>query len=104
MSELASLIKKIDWKDISNGAAGQFHGDYHFENILFLPSNKKFILLDWRQDFAGNLKIGDIYYDLAKLLHGLIVSHELIVKNMFKIKWNKNNIKYKLLQKKIYKD
>ena len=101
---LASLIKKIDWKDISNGAAGQFHGDYHFENILFLPSNKKFILLDWRQDFAGNLKIGDIYYDLAKLLHGLIVSHELIVKNMFKIKWNKNNIKYKLLQKKIYKD
>ena len=32
------------------------------------------------------------------------MSHELIVKNMFKIKWNKNNIKYKLLQKKIYKD
>ena len=102
--KLAGLLKKIDWKDILDGAPGQFHGDYHFENILFLPSYKKFIFLDWRQDFAGNLKVGDIYYDLAKLLHGLIVSHELIVKNKFKIKWNKHDIKYKLLQKKINKN
>ena len=97
--KLASLLKKIDWKDILDGTPGQFHGDYHFENILFLPSYKKFIFLDWRQDFAGNLKVGDIYYDLAKLLHGLIVSHESIVNNRFSIKWDKKKIKYKMLLK-----
>ena len=30
---------------------------------------KNFKLLDWRQDFDRNLIVGDIYYDLAKLLH-----------------------------------
>ena len=42
-----------------------------------------FCLLDWRQDFGGNINFGDKYYDLAKLLHGLIVSHQLVNKNFF---------------------
>ena len=64
---------------------------------------KKFTFLDWRQDFSGNIKVGDIYYDLAKLLHGLIVSHESIVKNKFKIQWKGNKIIYDLKRKKILK-
>ena len=31
-----------------------------------------FQLLDWRQEFGGELRYGDIYYELAKLLHGLV--------------------------------
>lgn len=99
--KLSYLLKKIDWKYISNGLPGQFHGDFHFENILWNRKKKKFIFLDWRQDFAGDIQIGDIYYDLAKLLHGMIVSHELISKNKFSINWFEEKIDFNLERKKI---
>ena len=94
------LFQMIDWTYISKGIPSNFHGDLHFENILI--NKKNIYLLDWRQDFADNLKYGDIYYDLAKLLHGMIVSHKIIYENKFqiirkkkeitvKIKLNKNN-------------
>ena len=35
MPSLASLLNRIDWKNLSNGLAGRFHGDFHFENILW---------------------------------------------------------------------
>ena len=57
--------------------------------------------MDWRQDFAGNLDTGDIYYDLAKLMHGLIVNHELIANNYYKISWNKDKISFDLHRKQI---
>lgn len=104
MPKLSVLLKKVDWEDISNGHAGRFHGDFHFENILWQSNKKRFIFLDWRQDFAGDLLIGDIYYDLAKLLHGLIVSHDSVVKNEFKVKWNKANILISLNQKRKLKE
>ena len=37
-----------------------------------------FKLLDWRHDFEGLKEYGDLYYDLAKLYHALIVSNEVI--------------------------
>jgi aminoglycoside phosphotransferase (APT) family kinase protein len=74
-----TLLNQIDWDDISDGWPCQFHGDLHFENILISTDNQsKFTLLDWRQDFSGNTDVGDIYYDLAKLNHGFIISHEII--------------------------
>ena len=57
---------------------------------------KRFTFLDWRQDFAGLINYGDIYYDLAKLLHGLIVSHRLINNNYFQINQLGNNIQFEL--------
>ena len=99
MPTLSFLLKKIDWEDLSAGHFGRFHGDFHFENILWQSEKKRFIFLDWRQDFARNLDIGDIYYDLAKLLHGLIVPHESIVKNKFTVKWENSNIIISLKQK-----
>ena len=81
------LLKKINWENMSNGIPVRFHGDYHFENIVY--DKKKFIFLDWRQDFNGILDYGDIYYDLAKLLHGIIVSHQNVVDNKFSIIKNK---------------
>ena len=65
---LQDLFNQIDWNWLSRGLAGRFHGDFHFENILYSKYDKKFIFLDWRQDFAGDLLVGDIYYDLAKLM------------------------------------
>ncbi|MAJ45190.1 MAG: nucleoside-diphosphate-sugar pyrophosphorylase [Candidatus Marinimicrobia bacterium] len=104
MPTLSNLLDRVDWDDLKNGFPVRFHGDFHFENILYSFKKKKFTFLDWRQDFSGNLKVGDIYYDLAKLLHGLIVSHESIMKNKFKIQWKGNKIFYDLKRKKILKE
>ena len=77
---LRDIFKKIDWKFISNGIPSRMHGDYHFENIIFTKKNKKFLLLDWRQDFAGS-NVGDVYYDLAKMYGGILMSYKLMKDN-----------------------
>lgn len=100
MPSLASLLNSIDWKNLANCLAGRFHGDFHFENILWDEKEKKFTLLDWRQDFGESLEIGDVYYDLTKLLHGLIVPHDSIVKNIFSIEWKDKEISFNLHRKK----
>ena len=102
--KLSKLIKKIKWLNFSKGLPGSFHGDLHFENIIYNKSKKEFTFLDWRQDFENNLKVGDIYYDLAKLMHGIIVSHKHVVNNNFTISWKKNYINFAIPQSKIYKE
>ena len=97
--KLVDLMDNIDWDYISNGLPGQFHGDYHFENIIYNKENDSFEFLDWRQNFGNSLEIGDIYYDFAKLNHGLIISHELIAKNMFSAKWEENSLVYDFARK-----
>ena len=101
MPLLSSLLERIDWEKITTGLPGRFHGDFHFENILLDLDSNSFIFLDWRQDFGGDLDVGDIYYDLAKLLHGLIVSHELIAKDYFAVEWNSNGIRFDLHRRQI---
>ena len=34
-------------------------------------------MLDWRQDFAGS-SVGDVYYDLAKMYGGILMSYKLM--------------------------
>ena len=68
--------------ELSKGT-GQISWRFSLENILYNQKNKKFLFLDWRQDFNGNLEIGDLYYDLSKLLHGLIVEHNHSKKFIF---------------------
>lgn len=65
-----------------------FHGDYIPDNVL--STENGFILLDWRQDFGGDIKRGDIYYDLGKLNHNLVFNHKLINDGHFSI--NKNGV------------
>lgn len=101
MPKLESLLESLDWEYLAKGLAGRFHGDFHFENILWNESDQKFIFLDWRQDFGGDLTVGDIYYDLAKLLHGLIISHELIVGNFYKVDWRSEAVQYDFHRKQI---
>ncbi len=101
---LKEILKKVNWKEIKHGIPGNYHGDLHFENIL-MNKKKRFTLLDWRQDFGGNIFYGDIYYDLAKLMHGMIISHNIIKKNGFKILLrNKNKkISYSFHRQKLNK-
>lgn len=98
---LDHLLGQLDWEWISQGLPGRFHGDFHFENILYDSQRDRFTFLDWRQDFAGALDTGDIYYDLAKLNHGLIVCHELIARDQYEATWEGNEIRYDFLRKHI---
>ena len=104
MPTLKYLFDRIDWEWMAEGLPGRFHGDFHFENILLDPISEKFCFLDWRQDFGGDLFVGDIYYDFAKLLHGLIINHELIAKNHFTVDWKDEEISYDFHRKQILVD
>jgi hypothetical protein len=50
--------------------------------------------LDWRQDFGGDLHTGDIYYDFAKLQHGLIVNHKVIANGLYAVEWLPDSINF----------
>ena len=81
LPEIHDLMNRIDWKNLSDGKQVFFHGDLQFDNIIF--NFKGFKLIDWRQDFAGNIYVGDLYYDLAKLYGGLLINYKLIKENIF---------------------
>jgi NDP-sugar pyrophosphorylase family protein len=76
------IIDSLDKEWICSGLPVQFHGDFILDNIIELEGGG-FKLLDWRQDFAGILECGDIYYDLAKLNHNLTVNHDIVNKDLF---------------------
>lgn len=101
MGTIKEALDAVDWDWLSNGMPGRFHGDFHFENILWNSEKQQFTFLDWRQDFGGDLNVGDIYYDFAKLLHGLIISHELITKNFYEVKWTSGTVKFDFYRKQI---
>ena len=75
------LLSQIDTDWLCDGIPTQFHGDFILDNIL--KTESAFCLLDWRQDFGGSLDVGDIYYDLAKLNHNLIINHEIVNTGLF---------------------
>lgn len=101
MPTLEEMFKSLDWEWLAQGMPGRFHGDFHFENILWDETSKTFAFLDWRQDFGGDLETGDVYYDLAKLWHGLIICHELIAQNQFSVEWGAKEIRYDFHRKQI---
>ena len=92
ISSLVNLLKKINWKKINNGLPVNFHGDLHFENITYNKKKDKYTLLDWRDNFSGILNYGDIYYDLAKLNHGLIIDHNIISQEKYEVQVKKERV------------
>ena len=90
VSKIETLLERINWEKICCGKKSRFHGDFHFENILFDKDRKIFTFIDWRQDFSEEINYGDIYYDLSKLLHGLIINHSIINEKLFSINIEKN--------------
>jgi CTP:phosphocholine cytidylyltransferase-like protein len=73
--KIMDLLNSVDWDWICNSDSYKFHGDFILDNIIY-KNNKEFCLIDWRQDFAGDLVNGDIYYDLAKMNHNLLFNLE----------------------------
>ena len=85
-STVWSQIGSIDWNELAAPALARVHGDLHTENVVHDHDTKNFIFVDWRQSIAGSLgPLGDINYDLAKILHGLIVDHATIGKGKFSV-------------------
>jgi len=99
---VSELLNKVDWKWMSEGIPVRFHGDLHFENII--DTGDGFSLLDWRQNFGGLSDYGDIYYDLAKLLHGIIVSHGVIHRGLYSININGTTVNFDILRRQILID
>ena len=85
INDIFSLIKKINFNDLCLDNPTLFHGDFILDNILLNDKNE-YCLIDWRQDFQGNIEYGDMYYDLAKLRHNLQFNHENIDQQLFTIK------------------
>jgi hypothetical protein len=80
------------------------HGDLHPDNVIYNNENNQFTLLDWRQDIANSIgAFGDLYYDIAKINHGLIIDHELIYNGSYKVSISGEKAEYhiNLSEKKI---
>jgi len=100
--KISKLFELINWRELNSGIPTTFHGDLHFENII--KTKNKIKLLDWREDFSDIKNYGDIYYDLAKINHGLIIDHSIIKKSKFNVKTSKKSIKINFLQSQENKD
>ncbi len=103
LDNVKKILNKINWKYIFDGLPKFIHGDLQFDNIL-IKSKNKFKLIDWRPSFGNSVKIGDQYYDFAKLLGGLEINYDLVKKNKFKVKINKGNINLKIPKRRNSKD
>ena len=86
-----TIWNTLPWEDISKGIPTNFHGDFQPENIICTKSGFKFI--DWRHNFTGSLDYGDLYYDLSKLKHALIINGQIIRDGRYSIKICKNDVR-----------
>ncbi len=96
--EVTDILDKVNFNKLYEGKPYQIHGDLILDNVIETDSG--FRLIDWRQDFGGELNFGDIYYDLAKLNHNLIFNHYLVESGHFKITENNENITCDILLSK----
>jgi len=98
-------LEELDWNELTCGVPVRFHGDFHFQNILYRRERlPRFAFLDWRQNFSGHLFVGDIYYDFAKLLHGLIVAHEVVHRNEFEVRQESETIRLSIARPNCYSE
>ena len=78
-----TLMSALDRQMMIDGVSSIIHGDFILDNVVETKSG--YTLIDWRQDFAGLLDVGDTYYDLAKLNHNLIFNHDIVNKGHYSI-------------------
>ena len=96
---IINIINKIDWnKIISTAIPANFHGDLQPENIIVSKDNTVF-LIDWRESFGTDLNIGDLYYDLSKLYHGLLINGTIVKEKKFSVNIENNQAKISYLSK-----
>ena len=86
---LSNQLKNIDWNNLCTFSQSYFHGDPQPENVIY--DNYEWTLIDWRDNFGGQVDFGDKYYDLAKIYHALIVSGQSVRRGEFEVYILKNN-------------
>jgi len=92
VKDIDETIRKLPWDEIFSIYPCRAHGDLHPENVVYDVETDQFKFLDWRQDIAGSsLKMGDLYYELGKIKHGLMVDHTLISEGKFKVNMDDKN-------------
>lgn len=84
------LLEKVDFEMLATDTFTHYHGDFILDNIMKCPDGS-FKLLDWRQDFNGNLTFGDMYYDLAKLRHNIYFNHKNVLEDLYTIRYNNDD-------------
>lgn len=94
---VSQLLELIDFDWLTTSKQTMFHGDFILDNII--KTNDGYTLLDWRQNFGGLIKAGDIYYDFAKLNHNLTVNHGIIHDDLFTVKQHQNHVTCDILRK-----
>jgi hypothetical protein len=94
------LIGSLNLQELRDGVQGVFHGDLILDNVL--ANEGGFTLIDLRQDFSGDLDVGDIYYDLAKLNHNLTFNNENVEKNLFELRFNEKEVICEIFRKNTF--
>ncbi len=95
----SDLLARVPWTRLSEGIPCFMHGDLQFDNILYDVATNSFILLDWRQDFGGQVEFGDLYYDLAKLYGGIILNYDYIKLNLLSYTEDEHDIFFDFAQR-----
>ncbi|KPA18831.1 hypothetical protein MHK_000949, partial [Candidatus Magnetomorum sp. HK-1] len=75
------LLNVIDRNFYRSSIPSKYHGDLHADNIICLENDYR--LIDWRQNFGESVDYGDVYYDLSKFYHTLILSVDTMEQNNF---------------------
>ena len=94
---IKEMFSKINQKWLCYVDPYHFHGDFILDNMLI--DGDKITLLDWRQDFGGHLEWGDMYYDLGKLNHNLIINHDIVHKEQFSVEYDNDKITVDIMRK-----
>lgn len=89
IGSIHKILEQINFDTLYTKYHTNFHGDFILDNIIKTSNGYK--LLDWRQNFGGELYNGDKYYDLAKLRHNIIFNHKNIANNLFNVNINYAN-------------
>lgn len=92
---IQDTLLDVDWESLEKGLPYNFHGDLQPENIIYYQDN--FQLIDWRDSFGNSLETGDVYYDLAKLDHALLVAGKNIRVGNFSCDLKPNKVQINFL-------
>lgn len=95
---ISDMLNLIDESWLCDVHPTGFHGDFILDNMII--KDDVITLLDWRHDFGGNIDYGDMYYDLGKLNHNLIVNHSVVSNSGFWVQQiDDNSFKVDILRK-----
>jgi hypothetical protein len=92
--ELAQLeiLKWFNRLDFQHGfVAGYLHGDLSYGNVLYTPDKLTFHLVDPRGSFGEVGTIGDVRYDMAKILQCCHGKYDFILNDRFELKQTGSN-------------